>query len=219
MRSVQDGKVYISLDDDYSDQASGEVHWSGSCQFPDDADIEDGPTFSDAGDAVAWWRTRGAKDIYIRLDDNEYLWAGEGTPPEDWAGRRIFDWDDPRGRLDGVRKTSEERRRDQIKRTNEVQATAAIGQGHRLSMRRESAGLSIDELANRLGVSPQWLCEVESGAATFEVSMSQWIQMVWATHPGWTEARSTIQTPDAGWVARNGQFPSEAERIVSSIED
>jgi hypothetical protein len=215
MGRVQDGKVYITLDADSFDEIGGEARWSGSLQFLDDSLIEEGPTFRDASDAVSWWRSRGANEIYIRLDD-EYSWAGEGAPPDDWAARPIFDQEDPRGWPDGAKRTIEARRRAGSEQASAEQAAAASDEGRHLSVLRESAGLSIDELANRVGVPPQWLLDVESGTPNFDATMSQWIQVVWATRPGWPDAMSKFEPPSNGWVVRNGRFLSEAERIVNS---
>jgi DNA-binding XRE family transcriptional regulator len=213
---VQEGTVYLSLAHDNVNEKSGERFWSGSCQFHDDSPDVDGPIFSDASDAVDWWRSRGAKTILIRLDFSGYLWAGEGSPPEDCAAMPIFDATDPRGRPAGAKGTIEENHRAEADRANLEQATAAIEEGRRLSARRESEGLSVNELADRIGATSQWLLDVESGKSTFEVTLSQWIKLVWATRPGWPNEMSMVEPRRIGWVARKGQFLSQAETIVNT---
>ena len=212
MGRVQDGTVYLSLEH----QNDNECFWSGSCQFHDNSPDEDGPTFSDASDAVDWWRSRGAKTILIRLDFSEYLWAGEGSPPEDCAAMPTFDATDPRGRPEGAKRTFEEHDRVEAVRANIEQAAAAIEEGRRLSVRRESEGLSVDELADRVGATPQWLLDVESGKSTFEVTLTEWINLVWATRPGWPDEMSKVEPRRFGWVARRGQFLSQAEKLVNA---
>lgn len=213
MGIVEEGTVYLSLEQ-IGDEDGRDGFWSGSCQFPDDSPFVDGPTFTDASDAVKWWRSRGAKTILIRLDFNEYSWAGEGSPPEDCAAMPIFDANDPRGRPEGAARTIEEHDRAEAIRTNTEQAEAAIEEGRQLTVRREFEGLSVDELAVRIGATLQWLLDVESGKSTFQVTLSQWINIVWATRPGWPHEMSNVE-PRFGWVARQGQFLSQAEKIVN----
>jgi transcriptional regulator with XRE-family HTH domain len=221
MRSVEEGTVYLSLERIGDDDVCDDV-WGGSCQFHDDSPIVDGPTFADASDAVEWWRSRGAKTILIRLNFNEHFWAGEGTPPEDCAEMPIFDANDPRGRPEGARRTIEEHDRAEAVRANTEQVEAAIEEGRQLTVRREAEGLSVDELADRLGTTPQWLLDVESGKSSFQVTLTQWINIVWATRPGWPNEKSNAEPRRIGWVARHGQFLSQAERIVNesiNLED
>jgi transcriptional regulator with XRE-family HTH domain len=214
MGSVREGTVYLSLDRS-GDNDDTVGLWSGSCQFHDDSPFVDGPTFADANDAVEWWRSRGAKTILIRLDFNEYSWAGDGSPPEDCAAMPIFDAKDPRGRPEGARRTIEEHDRGDALRAIAEQADAAFEEGRRLTIRRESQRLSVDELAERIGATPQWLIDVESGKSTLQVTFAQWISLVWATRPGWPDEMSTVENRRYGWVARQGQFLSQAEKIVN----
>ena len=221
MGSVEEGTVYLCLEQVDGDDGR-DVFWGGSCQFHDDSPFEFGPTFTDASDAVEWWRSCGAKTILIRLDFNGYAWAGEGSPPEDFAEMPIFDASDPRGRPEGAKRTIEEYDRAEAVQANTQQAEAAIEEGRQLTIRREAEGLSVDELADRIGVSPQWLLDVELGKLTFQVTMNQWINIVWATRPGWPHEMSNAEPRRFGWVARQGEFLSKAEEIVSqsiNLED
>jgi len=221
MGSIEEGTVFISLDD-IGDDDGRDGFWSGSCQFRDDSPFVFGPTFTDASDAVEWWRSRGAKTILIRLDFNEYSWAGEGLPPEDCAEMPIFDSNDPRGRPEGTKRTIEEHDRAEAVRANTQQVEAAIEEGRQLTVRREAEGLSVDELADRVGATPQWLLDVESGKSTFQVTFTQWITIVWATRPGWPHEMSNAEPRRFGWVARQGQFLSQAAKIVNesiNLED
>ena len=83
MGSVKDGIVYLALDGDFFDVEKTVARWNGHCRFDDGSQIEIGPEFLDAGEAVMWWRERGAKRIYIRLDFEETFWAGEGALSDD----------------------------------------------------------------------------------------------------------------------------------------
>jgi DNA-binding XRE family transcriptional regulator len=127
-----------------------------------------------------------------------------------------FDATDPRGRPEGAKSTFEEHDRVEAVRANIELAAAAIEEGRRLSVRRESEGLSVDELADRIGATPQWLFDVESGKSTFEVTLTEWINLVWATRPGWPDEMSTVKPRRFGWVARQGQFLSQAEKLVNA---
>lgn len=220
MRSVEEGTVFLCLEQIGDDGRDG--LWGGSCQFCDNSPFVDGPTFTDARDAVEWWRSRGAKTILIRLNFNEYSWAGEGSPPEDCAEMPIFDVNDPRGRHEGARRTIEEHSRAEAVRANTEQDEAAMEEGRRLTVRREAKGLSVDELADRIGTTPQWLLDVESGKSSFQVTLTQWINIVWATRAGWPHEMSKAEPHRFGWVARQGRLLSEAERIVTesiNLED
>jgi hypothetical protein len=215
MGSIQDGTVYLSLDVDVFDEENTVARWNGHCQFGDSSQIELGPEFLDANDAVEWWRERGATRIYIRLDFGEYLWAGERPPPGERSSLSVFDPADPRGRPEGAVKTSDERRRVFAEVVSARRLAAALDEGRLLTRRRESAALSVTELADRVGQSTQWLVDVESGKPTNDVPFSQWVDLVWATRPGWPEERRLVESKTVSWVARRGQFLREAEIFVN----
>ena len=216
MGSVHDGVVYLCLDGDFFGDENTVAHWTGHCEFSDDSPFENGPDFLDAGEAVTWWRQRGAKRIYIRLDFQETLWAGEGTSPADSVEIATFDFADPRGRPRGARETFETMRLAFAEKQASEHALAAFEEGCRLTQRRESVNLSIDELANRVGVSSEWLGDVESGKSTEEVTFSQWVNLVWATRRGWPDEMRSVTTGSVGWVAQQGQFLREAEVFVNN---
>jgi DNA-binding XRE family transcriptional regulator len=216
MRSVQDGTVYLALDEDFFDERAGEGFWFGSCQFPDGT-FEEGPTFADAKDAVSWWKARGATAIAIRLDSHEYLWAGEGRSPEGPNSMQDFDPEDPRGRPEGARETITTQRRANAQQDRAEQEANAIDQGERLSRRRESVGLTVEQLAKRVGETPTWLLDIESGQSTRNVNLSQWTTLVWATRPGWPDEMNNVERRRVGWVVRNGQYLDEAEEIVNRM--
>jgi hypothetical protein len=218
MGLVQDGTVYLSLDVDiFDDDEDAVAHWNGHCQFDDGSPIEMGPEFLDANDAVIWWRDRGATRILVRLDFGKYLWAGDGPPPDETSTLSVFDPDDPRGRPQGAAKTSKERRRDFADVVIARRLSFALDEGRRLTRRREAVHLSARELANRVGQSEQWLLDAESGKSSDQVTFSQWVDLVWATRPGWPEERRAGKIKSAGWVAQRGQFLREAEVLVNSV--
>jgi DNA-binding XRE family transcriptional regulator len=176
-----------------------------------------GPEFLDANDAVNWWRERGAMRILVRLDFGKYLWAGEGPPPDEPSTLSVFNPDDPRGRPEGAAKTSKERRRDFADAVSARRLSFALDEGRRLTRRREAVHLSKRELANRVGQSEQWLLDAESGKLSDQVTFSQWVDLVWATRPGWPEERRASKATNAGWVAHQGQYLREAEVLVNSV--
>lgn len=219
MANIRDGTVYLSLVFDWADINNIEIHWSGHCEFNGDVGNEYGPEFDDANDAVKWWRERGALRIFVRLDFHETLWAGGGLPPvEDVSGEAlsVFDPADPRGRPRGARKTVDEAQRDARSQAATERAQTSIHEGRRLTRRREGIGLSVEELAIRVGGSPEWIREVESGVRSRQVTMTQWIDLVWATRtPYPDERRSAGALTPVGWVASEGQFLAEAELVVN----
>jgi Helix-turn-helix domain len=217
MGSVPDGIVYLAVGGDLFDAGSTVAYWNGHCQFDDGSQYENGPDFTDAGDAVTWWRERGAKRIYIRLDFEETQWAGEGAPPGDSRTITIFDFADPRGRPEGARETVAAMRRALAEEEESEHAARALEEGRRLTERRESVDLSIEELAIRIGVSPEWLADVEAGTSTYEVTFAQWINLVWATRKGWPDEMHPMRTGASGWATLQGQFLREAEICVNNM--
>jgi DNA-binding XRE family transcriptional regulator len=217
MENVQDGTVYLGLNADFSDEADTAVGWSGHWESSRGSQFETGPDFLDASDAVTWWRERGAKRIYIRLDFSEYLWAGEGIPPDDSSILSVFDPADARGRPDGAARTLDAERRAFAEVQGAERVTAALDEGHRLTRRREALHLSIKDLADRVGQSRQWLLDVESGKSTYDVTFSQWVYLVWATRKGWPDEMRVSETRSVGWVAQRGQLLREAEVVVNKM--
>lgn len=215
MESDQDGTVYLSLVEDFSDAENLTARWAGHVESGDRSQFEVGPDFLDASDAVSWWRKRGAERIYIRLDFEEYLWAGEGSPPDDRSTPFVFDPADPRGRPEGATRALDAQRQAYAAVESAERVGAALEEGRRLTRRREAIGLSEYELADRVGQSTEWLLAVESGTSTYDVAFSQWVSLVWATRHGWPEEMRSSETGNLGWVAQRGQFLREAEVFVN----
>jgi len=213
MENVRDGVVHLALNADLFAEEDAAVVWSGHWESRDRSQLETGPDFLDASDAVNWWRERGAKRIYIRLDFRELLWAGEGDRPDDSSTLSVFDPADARGRPEGAIRTlaTERRAFADVQRAERV--AAALDEGRRLTRRREAMHLSVNELADRVGRSTQWLLDVESGKSTHDVSFSQWVDLVWASRAGWPDELRTRES--VGWVAQRGQFLLEAEEFVN----
>jgi hypothetical protein len=214
MENVQDGVVHLGLNADLFAEEDSPVVWSGHWESSDRSSIETGPDFLDASEAVTWWRERGAKRIYIRLDFRELLWAGEGNPPDD-STLSVFDPADARGRPEGAARTlaAERRAFAEVQRTERV--AAALDEGQRLTRRREAMHLSVNDLAHRVGRPTRWLLDVESGKSTYNVTFSQWVNLVWATREGWPDEMRTRDIGSVGWVAPRGQFLREAEVLVN----
>lgn len=189
--------------------------WSGHWESGDRSQFESGPDFLDARDAVNWWRERGAKRIYIRLDFREYLWAGEGVAPDESSTLSVFDPADARGRPDGAARTLDAERRAFAEMQGAERTAAALDEGHRLTRRRDAIHLSVECLADRVGQSTQWLLDVESGKSTYDVTFSQWVDLVRATRQGWPDEVRTRDIGGVGWVAPRGQFLREAEVFVN----
>jgi hypothetical protein len=217
MASIQDGTVFLSLDVDVFGEENRAPRWNGHCQFDDASQFEMGPEFLDASDAVTWWRERGATRILIRLDFEKHFWAGDGPPPERIPPMEVFDPTDPRGRPEGATKTADARRRAFAEVVSFRRLAHALDEGRRLTRRREAAHLSIDELASRVGQSPQWILNAESGVLPSDVTFPQWVDLVWATRPGWPEEVRSNDSARFGWVAQQGQFLREAEVLVNRI--
>lgn len=215
MGNLADGTVYLSLDIDLFGEQIVTPRWSGHCEFGDGSPIEIGPDFVDASDAVTWWRRRGATSIYIRLDATEYLWAGDGSPPDTGRTLSVFDPADPRGRAKGAATTAHAERRTSSEHERAERVSAALAEGRRLTERREAVHLSVDELADRVGRSTEWLLDVESGVTALGVDFAQWIDLVWATREAWPHESHPKAPRRVSWVARRGDLLREAEIVVN----
>jgi hypothetical protein len=75
-------------------------HWFGYWDLEPDGlptALEQGPGWASAEAAVRWGRCR-AKRVFIRLDDiSNYVWAGEGNPPDDPDLAGVFEVDSTGG--------------------------------------------------------------------------------------------------------------------------
>lgn len=177
--------------------------WQVSLQFDDHSLDRDGPEFTDASDAVRWAQSQGAKNVFIDIEDSR-LWAGRGDPPADWH-LGVFSHDDPRGRPEGaietVRKARDEFAAEE--KTRALQLRREIGS--RLRRRREGEGLSIPQLAHRVGVSPEDITEIEEGLGPLTLTLAQWTDLVWATRSPWPDERRYRNTGAGafGWTAHS----------------
>ena len=55
--------------------------------------------------------------------------------------------------------------------------------GGQLRQLRQRAGMSVEEVANRAAVAPDWLRRLEDGAGTTSVLYDEWVKLVRATQP------------------------------------
>lgn len=177
--------------------------------------LEYSPEFTDASDAVAWWKQRGAKKILIRLDHRGYLWAGEGSPPIDidtGLPMPVFSDEEPAGRPESSWVRAEAAQRAMREQVAANEANKPILMGERLRRRREDLGLSVTEVAQRMGTEEAWITGVESGHLAGAVTVSQWVDLVWATHDPWPDPRRNRSAGGFSWVAFD--LLSAAEDIV-----
>jgi hypothetical protein len=130
----------------------------------------------------------------------------------------LFDPSDPRGRPKGARQTVNQFRRDRKEQAGAERGAASNEEGSRLTRRRRAVGLSVEELADRVGYSSVGLREVESGVTTNEVTMKQWIDLVWATRESFPDERRSMAPGErTKWVAMQGHFLAEAELVVNEM--
>ncbi len=223
-----DAAVYITLDwDPFHDEECEEYppSWFGYVEYgDDDLELGEGPFFSDALEAVRWWRGRSSR-IYVRLEEEgEPFWAGEGPALEIDDPMRIFDEHDPRGHPEGTRQAARSRLASRRALAAAEKRQQMIEDGLRLRERRTAAGISVDDLAVRMGAEPSWIEGVESGEIQSEPPFSTWIDLVWATTEPWPEARAAADRPwessesaRSGWVAYapHGGLLQQAEEQVA----
>jgi hypothetical protein len=220
--------VYITLDwDPFHDEESEEYppSWFGHVEYADDdLELVEGPFFSDALEAVRWWRGRSSR-IYVRLEEEgEPFWAGEGPAPETDDPMRIFDEHDQRGHPESTRQAARSRLASRRALAAAEKRQQLIEDGLRLQDRRTSAGISVDDLAMRMGAEPSWIEGVESGEIQSERPFLTWIDLVWATTEPWPEARAAAdqlweksESTSFGWVsyAPLGGLLEQAEEQVA----
>ena len=208
------GIVYMAWD---SDLLADEPQPRFSGHREDGDTFEDGPAFDDASDAVRWWRERGAGKILIRLDHSGYLWAGVGPPPVDPETGHpmpVFSDDDPAGRPEDSLARAKAEQRELREQEAARRANQPYEMGARLRARREAVGLSIEGLAERVESSPGWIESVEAGQTASALSLSHWVDLVWATREPWPDQRRFRNTGSYGWVAYD--LLTAAEDIVPS---
>lgn len=212
------GRVYLAWDDGYGVGSSeDELHPHFYGHLEDGGSlIEHGPEFADASDAVRWWRERGADNIVIRLDHHRgYFWAGVGPPPvKSSTGQPmpVFSHDDPAGRPESSQARAEAAQREMREQVAAHEANKPFVMGERLRERREAIGLSVEGLAERMGVSDTWVEDVESGRTASTVTINQWVDLVWATKEPWPDERRLRNIGRYGWAA--GDLLYGAEDIV-----
>lgn len=183
------------------------------------------PEFPSAREAVQWWRDQGINRIFVsfdaQLDRWRWEWAGSGNPPEDpETGRALanFSADDPRGDPEGAWAIVRQDQERFQKEMRELFAARDRELGQRLRLRREALNLSIDEVANRIGVDPSWVEDVEGGVTTARTPLTRWVQLVWATRTPWPdERRDLLKGVDqvGGWT--NIDALTMAERMVARV--
>jgi hypothetical protein len=193
-RSPADAAVYITLDwDPFHDEESEEFppRWFGYVDYGDDGpDVTEGPFFSDALEAVRWWRGRSSR-IYLRLEEGGApLWAGEGPAPETDDSAAMFDEHDRRVRPEGTRQAARSRRASRLAGATAEKRQQMAEDGLHLRDRRIAAGVSVNDLALRMGAEPSWIEGVESGEIQPEKPFSTWVDFVWATTEPWPQARA-----------------------------
>jgi hypothetical protein len=196
--------------------------WSTSELDERGLEVGEGPEFFAAADAVRWWRDRGETVIYIELELNSGVrhWAGtEAAPTDPQTGRSMptFADTDPRGTREGaiasLRSASEIF--DQWWSVWRAEEDRKLGA--QFTSRREAAHLSIDVVAERVGVTRTWLEDVENGTLARQLTTPQWIDLVWATSETWPDARRSrlVMPTQGGWWAPYGYTRlSHAEDLV-----
>ncbi len=201
----REGGVTIFLDFDRLQSDEDEEYpprWFGYVEHEGDPVVEEGPFFEDAEDAVRWWKRRSER-IFVRLNERETLWAGVGEAPE-VSGKAlgVFDENDPRGRPEGARETVRVALADSRARQEEEKRQQHAEDGLNFKRRRLAANLSVEDVALRVAKSTGWVEEIESGLDD-DVSLSNWIDLVWATTEPWPEARETADRlwGAGGWFA------------------
>lgn len=186
----------------------------------DDLEFTEGPFFSDALEAVRWWRGRSSR-IYVRFEEEgEPLWAGEGPAPEIGHPMRAFDEHDQRAHPEGTRQAAESRRASRRALAAAEKRQQMMEDGLHLRERRTAEHISVDGLAMRMGVEPSWIEGIESGEIQPASPFSTWIDLVWATTEPWPEACAATDRLWEGsesrgfWMANGGLLRQAEEQVA-----
>jgi DNA-binding XRE family transcriptional regulator len=185
------------------------------------------PEFPTAREAVEWWREQGFNRIFVSFDphfeDRTWEWAGVGDPPanpDTGQALNTFSLDDLRGEPEGARAIAQVKLDlfQQDMRDLFAQRDRAIGE--RLRARRDALDLSVDVVADRIGVEPASIVEIEEGATSGPTPLTRWVDLVWATRTPWPDQRrELLQGVDQvrGWT--NVDPLTLAERMVAEVTD
>ncbi len=216
------GVVYLAPDDAAVDTATGEgsetvadqgvsksARWSGYWEV--NGSMELSPEFGDPDSAVEWGRAR-ANAVYIRMYDGPYIWAGMGSPPPSDEPVQLYDPVDFQNRFDGSRENADTILQETSALVRFQEEFAAGEVGRRLQETRAEAGLSVEEVASRLNVSPSWLIEIEAGIGTLKVSPDTWFDIAWAVNNPWPDPRRGRNAVPTGWIAASDELLEMAIR-------
>ncbi len=164
------------------------------------------PSFASVFDAIAWWQERGNDFILVRLDDSEYLWAGDGPVPVDGAGnpvaRRFVEAVDEERSIGATQPRHVD---------DQTTSTGGQGLGKDLRQRRMASGLAREVVAQRMGVDEAWLRAVEEGSVS-GVDLPALLGFVGATSASWPDRHPSAMR-NAGWVQRGPLSLAMAIRI------
>src|SRR5487761_1655731 len=167
--------------------------WSGIGQNEAGGDYLLSPSFGTLPEAIGWWKDRGEDFILVRIDDSEYLWAGEGRAPVDARGDFQFrNLDDALANDPDTSQTRISTVDDQTK----LASKSALGND--ICRRREAGALSLKEVARRMEVDEEWLSEVEGGSLK-GVDQAVLLRFVGATSEFWPNVNLSTRQ-NLGWV-------------------
>jgi DNA-binding XRE family transcriptional regulator len=219
-----DEAVFIALDWDTCEEEEAEEFapsWFGYMENGGDGfEFSEDLFFSSASEAVRWWRGRSSR-IYVRLEEKgEPFWAGEEPASATDAHLRVFDEHDERAPVLGALQAAQSRRASRRALAKSERRQLMMEEGLRLQERRAAVGISVDDLAMRMGVEPGWIREVESGEVRPDPSLSTWVDLVWATTEPWPEARTSADqlwegSESTGVVVVNRGLLRPAEELVA----
>lgn len=236
MGSSEANTVYISpwyVAGEPRDDDDDELVWSSWSDFEDSEDWsaeERHPRFEDLSEGVAFWKASGAKRILVAFDGDvfqkeTYYWAGSGPSPTDPATGLPyprFSDADPRGRHAGLIATVEYADRTIDERLERHALENRRRAGLRLVSRRNAAGISVEEVARRMGTDPQWVADLEGGRISDNLHLKTWLALVWATQNPWPDEREAAQVLPPPRrvlpVGKDNYYPlAYAEELVSEV--
>lgn len=184
--------------------------WSGIGQYEAGDDYLLSPSFVTLSEAIGWWQNRGEEFILVRLDDREYLWAGDGPGPVNAQGDFQF------RSLDDVLADDPDPSQKRVSTFDDRSEGVGISKlGNDIRRRREDRALSLKEVARRMEVDEEWLSEVESGSLN-GVDQAVLLRFVVATCELWpTLNLSTSQK--VGWVSSDQLSLASAIRALEEL--
>jgi hypothetical protein len=160
-----------------------EGFWFGYEDSVDYIHLEVSPKFSNAKEAISWWSVFTDRIVVGLGTENEKYWVGSDHSSN--PGLPLYDDGDVRSTVAGAREASLRCRDQWLVNTAIAKAEILQDDGREIKRRRQILGLSVSQLSERSDVSRLVIENLERGYEDPSVSMTTWVNLVWALTEPW----------------------------------